>query len=192
MRGNLEEAQATADFKVVTKMRVLTGTVNADARTVTVDASDSGSGIATVEYSTDGASTWLACSEAVKAADDGVSLACRAADNAGLVASTTVDAVVARTAIVITAATVDPPDPEPTAPAPTAPTTVPEPTTPTATVPPRTAPDPSVPTTVAPTAKVPAGDNSSNNPTVLLPAGIALLLLLGGAGALVVIRRRRA
>ncbi|MGO2541623.1 MAG: NPCBM/NEW2 domain-containing protein [Specibacter sp.] len=114
-------------------------------------------------------------------------------------------AVVARTAIVITAATLDPPvtetpDPEPTAPAPTAPTTVPEPTTPTATVPPTTAPDPSAPTTVAPTTTVPAGDHGSNSggglaatgATVLLPAGIALLLLLGGAGALVVIRRRRA
>lgn len=93
--GNVEEDQSTADFKVDTQVPVVTGTVDADARTVTLDASDSGSGIATVEYSTDGGTTWLAYKETIKAADDGVSLAYRAADNAGLVAASTVDAVVA-------------------------------------------------------------------------------------------------
>ena len=46
------------------------------ARAVTVTATDSGPGIAVVEYSTDSGDTWQAYAAPVKAGNDGVSVAC--------------------------------------------------------------------------------------------------------------------
>ncbi len=93
--GNLEEAKAAAEFKVDTQAPTVSAAVDADARTVTVEAADSGSGIATVEYSTDGGATWQAYAAAIQAGDDGVSVAYRATDHAGLAAASAADAVVA-------------------------------------------------------------------------------------------------
>ncbi|MEV8146025.1 NPCBM/NEW2 domain-containing protein [Specibacter sp. NPDC078709] len=93
--GNVEEAKETAALKVDTQVPAVTATVDADARTITVAAADSGSGIDKVEFSTDGGATWKAYTAVIKAGDDGVSVAYRATDKAGLSASSTVDAVVA-------------------------------------------------------------------------------------------------
>ncbi|MFQ4148098.1 NPCBM/NEW2 domain-containing protein [Arthrobacter sp. LAPM80] len=93
--GNVEVEKATAEFKVDTQVPVVSATVDADARTITVKAADAGSGVASVEFSTDGGSTWKAYTDPIKAGDGGVSVAYRATDKAGLVASSTVDAVVA-------------------------------------------------------------------------------------------------
>ncbi|MHA7270871.1 NPCBM/NEW2 domain-containing protein [Arthrobacter sp. HLT1-20] len=93
--GNVETVKATADFKVDTQVPVVSAAVDAKVRTVTLTATDSGSGIAAVEYSTDGGTTWKAYTAAIKAADSGVSVGYRATDKAGLRASSTVDAVVA-------------------------------------------------------------------------------------------------
>ncbi|MFQ4148097.1 NPCBM/NEW2 domain-containing protein [Arthrobacter sp. LAPM80] len=92
--GNREQAK-TATVKVDTQVPVVSATVDADARTITVKAADAGSGVASVEFSTDGGSTWKAYTDPIKAGDGGVSVAYRATDKAGLVASSTVDAVVA-------------------------------------------------------------------------------------------------
>ncbi|MET4003633.1 alpha-glucosidase [Arthrobacter sp. UYCu511] len=93
--GNVEAEKATAEFKVDTQVPVVTAIVNAGARTVVVEASDSGSGVATVEFSTNGGATWQAYTSAINAKDDGVSVAYRATDKAGLMTSSTVDAVIA-------------------------------------------------------------------------------------------------
>ncbi|WP_243400088.1 NPCBM/NEW2 domain-containing protein [Arthrobacter glacialis] len=92
--GNVETVKATADFKVDTQVPVVAAAVDAKERTVTVTASDSGSGVAAVEYSTDGGTTWKTYTGAIKAGDDGVSVGYRVTDKAGLRASSTVDAVV--------------------------------------------------------------------------------------------------
>lgn len=93
--GNVENEKSAGEFKVDTQVPLITATVDGDARTVTLDASDSGSGIATVEYSTDGGKTWQSYTDAIKAGNDGVSVAYRVTDKAGLSAASTVDAVVA-------------------------------------------------------------------------------------------------
>ncbi len=93
--GNIEEDKSTIGFKVDTQVPAVSASVDADARTVTVNATDAGSGVASVEFSTDGGATWQAYTGVVKAGDDGVSLAYRATDKAGLMAASTVDAVVA-------------------------------------------------------------------------------------------------
>ncbi|MET4003632.1 MULTISPECIES: OmpL47-type beta-barrel domain-containing protein [Arthrobacter] len=165
--GNREPAK-TATAKVDTQLPTVSAVVDEDARTVTVDASDAGSGIASVEYSTDGGATWQAYTSAIKATDGGVSVAYRATDKAGLVAASTVEAVIAP---------IEVPEPTPT------PTQTPEPS------------DPSTPT-APPTSSAPSISDSDElahtGASVLLPAGIALLLVLGGGVALVVTRRRRA
>ncbi|MDJ0312089.1 NPCBM/NEW2 domain-containing protein [Arthrobacter sp. H35-D1] len=93
--GNIEEDKSTAEFKVDTQVPTVSAVVDADARTIAVEAADSGSGVATVEYSTDGGTTWQAYTAAIEAGDDGVSVAYRATDKAGLIAASTVDAVIA-------------------------------------------------------------------------------------------------
>ena len=92
--GNREQAK-TATAKVDTQVPTVSASVDADARTVAVKAADAGSGVASVEYSIDGGATWKAYTNVVKAGDDGVSVAYRATDKAGLTAVSTVDAVVA-------------------------------------------------------------------------------------------------
>lgn len=93
--GNIEEDQATAEFQVDTQVPTVSAVVDADARTITVVAADSGSGVTAVEYSADGEATWQVYTAAIKAGDDGVSVAYRATDKAGLSASSNVDAVIA-------------------------------------------------------------------------------------------------
>ena len=93
--GNVEEEQFTDDFKVDTQVPLVTRGVDAQARTITLEATDSGSGIDTIEYSIDGGTTWKAYTETIKAGDDGVSLGYRVTDKAGLVSASNVDAVIA-------------------------------------------------------------------------------------------------
>ncbi len=90
--GNVEEVKSTADFKVDTQVPTVTAKVN--GRNIKLTAADSGSGIATVEYSSDGGTTWKAYTAAIKAGKGGVSVAYRATDKAGLSAASTVNAVV--------------------------------------------------------------------------------------------------
>ncbi|MDO5753651.1 NPCBM/NEW2 domain-containing protein [Arthrobacter sp.] len=92
--GNREPAKSII-VKVDTQVPTVSAVVDADARTVTVVAADSGSGVASVEFSIDGGGTWQAYSAAIVAGDAGVSVSYRATDKAGLVAVSTVDAVVA-------------------------------------------------------------------------------------------------
>jgi alpha-glucosidase len=93
--ANLETAKTLGELKVDTTVPAVTAKVNATARTVTLTAVDAGSGIAKVEFSTNGGSSWQAYTAPVTAGDDGVSVAYRATDKAGLSAASTVDAVVA-------------------------------------------------------------------------------------------------
>ncbi|WP_245933403.1 OmpL47-type beta-barrel domain-containing protein [Arthrobacter livingstonensis] len=93
LAGDLETAKTLGSLKVDTTVPSITATI-AD-RTATITAADSGSGIAAVEYSTDGGTTWRAYTVPIKAGVDGVSLAYRATDAAGLTATSTKDAVVA-------------------------------------------------------------------------------------------------
>ncbi|MEO6529936.1 MAG: NPCBM/NEW2 domain-containing protein [Specibacter sp.] len=109
--GNVETNKATGDFKVDTTVPVVAAAVDAKARTVTVTASDSGSGVAAVECSTDGGTTWQNYSGAIKAGDDGVSVGYRVTDKAGLRSSSDVDAVV------LPVETPEPPAPSISAPA---------------------------------------------------------------------------
>ncbi|WP_082369493.1 NPCBM/NEW2 domain-containing protein [Arthrobacter sp. ERGS1:01] len=93
--GNLETVKTLGSLKVDTTVPTVKAKVDTTARTVTVTAADAGSGIAKVEFSTDGGTTWKAYTAPVKAGNDGVSVAYRATDKAGLSVASTVDAVVA-------------------------------------------------------------------------------------------------
>lgn len=89
--GNVEDAKA-AEFKVDTQVPTVVAKV--DGRNIKLTAADSGSGIASVEYSTNGGATWQAYTAAIKAGKDGVSVSYRATDKAGLSAASTANAVV--------------------------------------------------------------------------------------------------
>ncbi|WP_083508871.1 NPCBM/NEW2 domain-containing protein [Arthrobacter alpinus] len=90
--SNVEEAKATAEFKVDTQVPTVKAKVN--GRTIKLTAADSGSGVSSVEYSTDGGTTWQAYKAVIKAGKDGMSAAYRATDKAGLSVTSTVNAVV--------------------------------------------------------------------------------------------------
>ncbi|MEO6529935.1 MAG: NPCBM/NEW2 domain-containing protein [Specibacter sp.] len=169
--GNREPAK-TLTAKVDTLVPTVTATVDAEARIITVHAADSRSGVAAVEYSTDGGKSWQAYTTPIKAGDNGVSVAYRASDVAGLVAASTANAVVAPVASSSPSAS---PSSSAT-PKPTVPSTTPAGTS---------------ATTAPGNISANASDLAHTGASVLLPAGLALLLMLGGAAAMVTNRRGR-
>jgi len=92
--ANLETVKTLGELKVDTTVPTVTATVDSTSRTITLTAEDAGSGIALVEFSTDGGTSWQSYAAPVKAGDGGVSVSYRATDKAGLRAASTVDAVV--------------------------------------------------------------------------------------------------
>ncbi|WP_231391890.1 NPCBM/NEW2 domain-containing protein [Arthrobacter sp. 35W] len=93
--ANLESTKTLGEINVDTVVPEVSATVDTAARTVAIDATDEGSGIDSVEYSTDAGSTWNTYTAPIKAGDGGASVAYRATDEAGLVGGSTADAVVA-------------------------------------------------------------------------------------------------
>ncbi|WP_168203812.1 alpha-N-acetylglucosaminidase TIM-barrel domain-containing protein [Humibacter ginsenosidimutans] len=79
--GKVEEAQSLDTVKVDSTAPIVQA--KAEGRTVTITASDDGSGIASVEYSTDGGSTWKSYTAPVEAGKDALTVSYRATDVAG-------------------------------------------------------------------------------------------------------------
>ncbi|MFC4224589.1 NPCBM/NEW2 domain-containing protein [Lysinibacter cavernae] len=81
--GNVESEKSLGVLRVDTQRPSVEAVADPDARTVTVTASDSGSGIGAIEYSTDTGGTWQAYTEPITAPDGGIRVQVRATDVAG-------------------------------------------------------------------------------------------------------------
>lgn len=90
--GNMEASKTLAAIKVDTQVPTVTAKVV--ARTVELSAADSGSGIDRIEFSVDGGKTWQKYTAAIQAPEKGIGVSYRAYDKAGLLATSSKDAVV--------------------------------------------------------------------------------------------------
>lgn len=81
--GTTEGIQTSEWVKVDTEAPVVTGSFSESSRVVVLEALDTVSGVAAIEYSLDAGQTWVTFDQSIQVGDDAGSIMFRARDNAG-------------------------------------------------------------------------------------------------------------